>query len=108
MKKEKFTRKDTTYSELKKWFIQMIEEDSLPLTLDSSCKFYNDVPFLAQLLIDQIDAAFEKYGKKNIKRSDAAMAAKNNLFQLWKDLQVEERWNISLSKIGEIDNFWKK
>ena len=89
---EEITR-ETPYLKLKKWFLDNF--DDLPDTLDGKNKFYNDVKFLAGLKINDIDLAFEKMGKVNIKKSRIAINGKRVLFELYTDLQNKENWNIT-------------
>lgn len=82
---------ESTYSELKKWFIDNM--DSLPKSLDGKDKYYLDVKRLANVFIERIDLEFERHGKVKIKRSKAAIIDKQSLFELYRDLEVKENWN---------------
>lgn len=87
--------KDTTYSELKEWFVKNF--DDLPTTLDVTGKYYKNVPELIELWTTQIESEIErcKTEKISIKGSSLARDGKNGLKQLYYELQDFDAWNVA-------------
>lgn len=78
-------------SEIKNWYDENIE--ILPNTLDSECKYYNDLKFTIESYFNQINAEINRLGIENIKGSSVAISAKRNLYDMYLDLQNTEKWN---------------
>ena len=95
--------KETTYSELKKWFLEQLEKKALPVTLDNNHCYYTNVESSVKMYIEIIDTEFEEKGAKSIKTSTVARAYKNNLFNLYVALQDKSRWNAPMKRIDEIN-----
>ena len=96
---------NSTYSDLKKWFLDdkgEIRED-LPDTLDAHDAYYCSVRITAKMYITNVDREFERLGAVNIRRSSEAKASKNNLFRLYKALQVESNWNAPRPRLKEMN-----
>jgi len=77
------------YSELKKWYIERMEE--LPMKLNGNHIKYRNVKKTAELNIFKIDFEILRLGRK-IKQSSIASASKNNLFEMYETLQDKNNW----------------
>ena len=93
----------TSYSDLKKWFLEQLEKNVLPVTLDNSFCYYSHVESTVKMYIEIIDNEFEEKDDKSIKTSKVAIAYKNNLYSLYVALQDKSRWNAPMKRIDEIN-----
>ena len=83
--------KDSSFGDIEKWYNDNI--DILPTTLDTEHLFYNNVPFLVNLYLNQVYDEAKRLGIKNIKKSSVAKSAKHNLFTLYVHLKDVEKWD---------------
>lgn len=110
LEKANITR-TTKYIEVKSWFKRNM--DQLPETLDGRHKYYASPAWTANMYICQIDNEIERLGPE-IKKSTIAKAAKDNLVEMYNDLQWEGGWNLPMAKTEieqrerrEARNKWK-
>ena len=85
---------NVTFEELKDWFAMNWGE--LPITLDGKHKYYMYVENTVEIYINSIIEALKN---NNGKPTRAVFSYKNNLIELYKDLQVLENWNAPMETV---------
>lgn len=94
-KKGKWTTENTGWQEVKSWFEERIEKKALPTKLYGEYKYYRDVPWTAQLYIDQVEGEIKRWGIQEVKkRSVLAKTGKHKLIELYNELQNKEAWDV--------------
>jgi hypothetical protein len=93
-----------TFTQIKTWFESNYNE--LPKTLQGDGIFYTDVAFTADRYIDLVIHRMMKLMKDgaDIRKDRLAKSNKNNLLNLYKDLQNREQWNKKLTKLNKFSN----
>lgn len=93
-----------TFSELKNWF--EFNRKELPKTLQSECIYYKDVNFTASKYIETLELRIAFCRENNIHPAKDILATtnKNQLFRLYKYLQILENWNKTLPKLNKFSN----
>lgn len=93
--------KKSSYADIKKWYLD--HWNDLPTTLDSECKYYMDVRYTIKVCFDRIESEIKRLGA-DVKNSAVARADKNNLYQLYLDLQDRSKWNVPKSSLSPFHN----
>tara|TARA_R110000803_G_scaffold57812_2_gene115893 strand:- start:1094 stop:1411 length:318 start_codon:yes stop_codon:yes gene_type:complete len=81
---------ESLYSDLRKWFLDNMDE--FPKKLEAGHVYYYDVKFTANNYLVEIEREIERFGYDNMRYSPIAGARKKMLFELYKQLQVKENW----------------
>jgi hypothetical protein len=89
--------KKSTFDEIANWFTENMS--IMPDTLDSKCIYYRDLKFTIELYIYQINSEIDRLGKTGVKGSAVAKSGKNNLFNIYVNLQNKEGWNADHPKL---------
>lgn len=79
-----------TYSELIAYF----ESIDLPTTLLGKYRYYRNVPKTIERHKERIRV--EGMLHKDLRKSEDAMQSKQDLLELYNDLQIKENWNVIL------------
>ena len=96
--------KDSRYSEIRKYFLDNME--SFPNTLDGGHRYWMNVKKTARLFVDQVDRELIRMKESGLKanRSKIAISGKNNLIELYNDLQNLDAWDKPMQRMKTFNN----